>query len=119
MLKECIQDRQEFERDMDINVQQLLELKNSLETSVEILKGEVWALNEEIKKVKNIAKFLFLCSFPPISPAYISSPFLFFVELSRGLTFFSFRKRKCLQKRKRVEKGRGLWRGNNTSTKNF
>ncbi|CAK5096161.1 unnamed protein product [Meloidogyne enterolobii] len=47
---ECIQDRQEFERDMDINVQQLLELKNSLETSVEILKGEVWALNEEIKK---------------------------------------------------------------------
>nr|CAD2185223.1 unnamed protein product [Meloidogyne enterolobii] len=50
LLKECIQDRQEFERDMDINVQQLLELKNSLETSVEILKGEVWALNEEIKK---------------------------------------------------------------------
>ncbi|CAK5115886.1 unnamed protein product [Meloidogyne enterolobii] len=57
LLKECIQDRQEFERDMDINVQQLLELKNSLETSVEILKGEVWALNEEIKKVKNIVNF--------------------------------------------------------------
>ncbi|KAL7070657.1 hypothetical protein ACQ4LE_009672 [Meloidogyne hapla] len=50
LLKECIQDRQEFERDMDINVQQLLELKNSLETSVEVLKGEVWALNAEIKR---------------------------------------------------------------------
>jgi hypothetical protein len=51
LLKECIQDRQEFERDMDVNVQQLIELKNSLETSVEILKGEVWALNKEIKQV--------------------------------------------------------------------
>ncbi|KAF7637139.1 hypothetical protein Mgra_00003528, partial [Meloidogyne graminicola] len=50
LLKECIQDRQEFERDMDLNVQQLMELKTCLETSVEILKGEVWALNAEIKK---------------------------------------------------------------------
>lgn len=59
LLKECIQDRQEFERDMDLNVQQLMELKTCLETSVEILKGEVWALNAEIKKVLLYLNFLF------------------------------------------------------------
>jgi len=95
-LKECIQDRQEFERDMDINVQQLLELKNSLETSVEILKGEVWALNEEIKKVKSIEKFWYLCSFPPISPAYISFLFLFSCRVKKRAHFLFFLEEKVL-----------------------
>jgi hypothetical protein len=53
LLMDCIQDREEFERHLGDNVQQLMELKSELESSVDVLKGEIWSLNLELKKVWN------------------------------------------------------------------
>ncbi|KAI3411760.1 hypothetical protein GPALN_001827 [Globodera pallida] len=50
LLLECIHDRQQFEHDLGQNVQQLLILKSELESSVDVLRAEIWALNEELKK---------------------------------------------------------------------
>ncbi|KAL3115669.1 hypothetical protein niasHT_018075 [Heterodera trifolii] len=50
LLLECINDRQQFEHELGQNVQQLLALKTELESSVDVLRAEIWALNDEMKK---------------------------------------------------------------------